>query len=92
MKAFLTEAYHRFNAETPTFFKKFVRGGLTIGSAGAGLKTLAASGVVLPHLLVVHVDYMIAVGAVTALVAKLACKAPENLPTNQTADSNTPQS
>lgn len=83
MKAFFTEAYHRFNAETPTFFKKFVRGGLTIGGAGAGLKGIAASGIVLPHLLTVHVDHMIAIGAVTALVAKLACKAPEDLPVNQ---------
>lgn len=81
MKAFFTEAYHRFNAETPTFFKKLVRGGLTIGGAGAGLKGIIATGVVLPHILTAHTDHMIAVGAVTALVAKLAVSSPETLPT-----------
>lgn len=91
MKAFIKEAYHRFNAETPTFFKKVVRGGLTIGGAGAGLKGIAATGVVLPHLLVMHTDHMIAVGAVTALIAKLACQSPDALPTTQAQDPNAPK-
>lgn len=73
MKAFIKESYARFKSQTPVYFKKIIVGSISVGGLGAGFKGLIAAGITLPQIIVHYHPYMIAVGAVGALVAKQAC-------------------
>ena len=73
MKAFVKESIARFTSQTPIYFKKIIVGSIGVGGLGAGFKGLIAAGITLPQIIVHYHPYMIAVGAVGALVAKQAC-------------------
>ena len=63
----------RLTTETPTFFKKIVAFGITIGAIGAGFIALPDS-VIKAIPLDIHAigGYMLAIGAVCGVVAKTA--------------------
>lgn len=74
MKEFIKEAAQRVKTETPTFFKKVIKGGMGIGAVGAGLVAPSLSAAVhWPDLLVQIGGHMVAIGGVAAAVAKFAC-------------------
>lgn len=58
----------RWNAKTPTFWKKVQRIGLVAGTLGAAL---IAAPVALPAALVTASGYLVAVGGVTAALSQL---------------------
>lgn len=63
----------RLTTETPTFFKKIVAFGITVGAIGAGLVALPASIIAkMPFNLNTIGGYMIAIGAVAGVIAKSA--------------------
>lgn len=58
----------RWNAKTPTFWKKVQRIGIVAGALGAAL---VAAPVALPAVLVTASGYLVAVGGVTAALSQL---------------------
>lgn len=84
MKAFIliTEAYHRFKAPTPEFFKKVIKRGVTLGGVGTGLVTPAIAGASHWPVFLTNIGgHLIIIGAVAASIAKFACDDPDTLPT-----------
>jgi hypothetical protein len=58
----------RWNAKTPTFWKKVQRIGLVAGALGAAI---IAAPIALPAALVTGAGYFVAVGTVTATLSQL---------------------
>ena len=59
---------NRWNAKTPSFWKKVQRVGIVAGALGAAL---IAAPVVLPAALITASGYLVAVGGVTAALSQL---------------------
>lgn len=73
----MKELINRFLAESPTFFKRLIKIGLTLGAIGGALME--------PHIAEVLPDvskfasHLVAIGLVTAAVAKFTVKNPEDI-------------
>jgi hypothetical protein len=67
--------FERWNAKTPSFWKKIQKIGLTAGALGTAL---VAAPVVLPAALVTVGGYLIAVGGVTAALSQLTVESPKD--------------
>jgi len=69
----MKEIIQRFLADTPTFFKRLIALGISIGAIGAALMEphIATQ---LPEFLQKASSYMVTVGLVTATIAKLTVK------------------
>jgi hypothetical protein len=65
----MKEIIKRWKSKTPSFFKKVVNLGLSVGVIGGAIITAP---VTLPIAVVSIGGYMVTVGTVTAVVAKLA--------------------
>ena len=59
---------NRWNAKTPTFWKKVQRVGIVAGALGAAL---IAAPIALPAALITASGYLVAVGGVTAALSQL---------------------
>lgn len=68
----MNEIVDRINAETPPFFKRVIKIGLTIGSVGLAIVSLPVTlpAVVLPALVIQIGGYMVAIGYAAASIAK----------------------
>lgn len=67
---------NRWNAKTPTFWKKVQRVGLVAGALGAAL---IAAPVALPAALITAGGYLVAVGGVTAALSQLTVEDKKDL-------------
>lgn len=66
----------RWNAKTPTFWKKVQRIGIVAGAVGAAI---IAAPIALPVALVTTGGYLVAVGGVTAALSQLTVEDKKNL-------------
>jgi hypothetical protein len=66
----------RWNAETPSFWKKVQRIGIVAGAVGAAI---AAAPIALPAAIVTASGYLIAVGSVTAALSQLTVENKKDL-------------
>lgn len=75
----LNEIKKRLTSESPSFFKKIQKIGITLGAAGLAIMAIPASVVVLPAALVTMAGYFVAIGSVAAAIAKTTVADPSVL-------------
>jgi len=70
----MKEIIRRVKSPTPKFFKKVIKIGLTVGAVGLAIigAPAAVPGLVLPIIIGKVAGYMVAVGGVSATIAKTA--------------------
>lgn len=65
--------FKRVFSDTPSFFRKIIYFGVTLGAIGAGIMGLKET-VELPYWLIDQADNMVIIGAVAAVIAKTTVK------------------
>jgi hypothetical protein len=75
----MNEIVKRLSSESPTFFKRITKIGLTIGAIGTAIVTMPTAIIVLPAELTTIGGYMIAIGTVAAAIAKTTVSNPSVL-------------
>ncbi len=78
----MKEIIIRLTNETPSFFKKIIALGLTIGGVGAAILALPTSIIILPEIVTTIAGYMVASGVIAASLAKLTVADNSVLPKN----------
>lgn len=68
--------FRRIGAETPSFFRKIIYFGITLGTIGIGLIALKSQ---LPLWIVDLADNLVIIGLVSGIVAKSAVKNPKDI-------------
>jgi hypothetical protein len=76
MKDFIKEAYDRLNSQTPVFFKKIGRLGVSLAATGAAFIAPEVTGAHIPEMVTKIGAHLLTAGAIMKGVAHFACTDP----------------